>query len=133
LIAYFFYKRDAILARCVCICASVCPSVTQRYCFKTATRFELVFGKQDSLEYTTYPTLRFKDIRVSPNSIFLCNFSQILDLEKFRYGLSSVVNSGPTTASSLSHDHSAWCTAWRVIGHDDTRRAGPSALSFFTT
>jgi len=100
------YQRDAILASvlimglCLFVCLSVCLSVTCRYCIETSARNELFW--KHGLIPTTYPTLRLKEIGVSPKcSTSPLNFVPSPDLENLSTARTSVVNDRPA------------CRTWR--------------------
>ena len=64
LIRYFFTaRRCASAVYVVVMCPSVCLSVTSRCCIETTRRIELVLAWR---LHSTYPTLWYKDIWVSP-------------------------------------------------------------------
>jgi len=66
------------------LCLSVCLSVTNWYCIETTERIELVLARRRS---SAYPTLCYKEIRVSPKlGTSLWNF--VPGLTKFRRGKS---------------------------------------------
>jgi len=59
-----FLPREAMLARYLCECAFVRPSVTSRYCIETTGRIELGFSMEASFLLSFH--LYCKEILVSP-------------------------------------------------------------------
>ena len=51
-----FYPRARVLAKALCLCLTVCLSVTSRCCVEVVGRFQLVFGAEASFDqsYTVF-------------------------------------------------------------------------------
>ena len=83
--------RDAMLARYMlssCVCLSVRPSVTSRYCIQTTRQIKLVLARE--LRFI-YPNLRYEEIWVSQKSVLpSTTFARNCGLRKFRHGKSVV-------------------------------------------
>jgi len=96
----FDIQASAMLA--IARCLSVRLSVTSRCCIATAERIELIFEHRFYSFGLLYTELQEKSetakIRVLPSE----TLSQTRNLEKFRYGASTVVIQ-PTTVAILSH------------------------------
>ena len=69
------FARDAILAMALCLCLSVCLSVTSQSCIETDERIEQFLTWELP---STYPILRYKQILV-----FSKTESQDVNLENF--------------------------------------------------
>jgi len=69
------FARDAILAMALCLCLSVCLSVTSQSCIETDERIEQFLTWELP---STYPILRYKQILV-----FSKTLSQDVNLQNF--------------------------------------------------